>query len=161
MVGVNERQAVFVREMARGLEANKAARLAGYASPDTEGYRLLTAPNVQRAIHLERQKVIAGPLAGKALAVLDAILSEAGPASKLKLDAAKFALTMAGHAKAPGEGSGLPDKPLGAMSKAELDAYVDKAQAIVDAVRPIIDVSAQEPGATEPEQLEQPSATTP
>jgi hypothetical protein len=48
---LNESQGVFVREfVANGGDRQKAARLAGYSDPRTEGYRLLNTQKVRDAM---------------------------------------------------------------------------------------------------------------
>lgn len=165
---LTDMQVSFIKQLARGTPQGEAARIAGYAGPDQQAWHLLRMPHIMEAVRKERDRIIGGELAGVALGVIRTILSDPGPPTKLKLDAAKFTLTLAGHgvpASSGGPGDGLiPGKPMHEMTRPELDAYAARARAWLDQYQPPIDVtpgSAPEPGTTAIEAQVQQGKSTP
>ena len=93
---LNESQGVFVREfVANGGDRQKAARLAGYSDPRTEGYRLLNTQKVRDAIKHEQERVITCEGGSRALAAMLALLGEETP-HNVRFQAAKWILEAAG-----------------------------------------------------------------
>jgi hypothetical protein len=74
---LNESQGVFVREyVANGGDRQKAARLAGYSDPRTEGYRLLNTQKVRDAIKRKQERIVVCEGGSQALATILALLGE-------------------------------------------------------------------------------------
>jgi hypothetical protein len=124
---LNESQSVFVREyVANGGDRQKAARLAGYSDPRTEGYRLLNTQKVRDAIRLEQERVLACEGGSKALAAMMTLLGDETPHS-VRFQAARWILEAAGHGMAanPAGVWGSPrEKPLSEMDSGELEEFV-------------------------------------
>src|SRR3954471_15557432 len=88
---LTERQAAFVREMARhGCNQTEAARRAGYEHPGTRGHELMRNPRILEAIRAEAVRSLArgGVLAAGALERrleehLRAVRGEGGPGGRI------------------------------------------------------------------------------
>jgi hypothetical protein len=122
---LNESQGVFVREfVANGGDRQKAARLAGYSDPRTEGYRLLNTQKVRDAIKREQERVIQCEGASLALASLLDLLKETTPAN-VRFQAARWILEAAGigpvaQTERPNESAAS----ISAMSIEELESFI-------------------------------------
>lgn len=143
--GLTAKQTKFVAAyIANGGNANGAAMAAGYAVAESEGWRLSQNPAVQAAIHKARQTKLSN-LATAGLGYIEDLLNgkeEANP--RIKLDAAKFVINLAGHV-APKAGDVVEEdaKPLEEMSIQELEDFVRRGeQAARQARQPIIDNEA-------------------
>lgn len=125
--GLTEKQNSFVQYLVSGVPQGKAAKLAGYVSPDQSAYRLVRDPGVQEAIRAESAKVLMSDGVPNALAfMVKAPLNEKLPGA-VRFQAAKWVLENAGHGLAAQRAQlGLPDfdKPLSEMSVAELDQFL-------------------------------------
>src|SRR3546814_775339 len=55
---LTDKQAEWVRQFVAGANATDAARLAGYAFPEVDGWRLTRIPAVQAAVVQERERVL-------------------------------------------------------------------------------------------------------
>lgn len=119
-----EKQRVFVEHYSvSGIDGATAAKLAGYASPAQDAYRLLGLAHIRQAIRARRESLIHGDLAKKALSTL-AELMEPGTPAPVRLGASRTALEMAGHLgikEAPKE---LDNRPLGELTVNELEALI-------------------------------------
>lgn len=80
---LTDQQKLFVEQIIKGKAPNVAARIAGYAAPDTQGYQIVKSPKVQEAIRflykrheaaaeMTRKKVMDGLLEGIEMAKLQA-----------------------------------------------------------------------------------------
>ena len=93
---LNESQGIFVREyVANGGDRQKAAKLAGYSDPRTEGYRLLNTQKVRDAIKDEQERAITCEGGSQALATMLGLLGEGTP-HNVRFQAAKWVLEAAG-----------------------------------------------------------------
>jgi len=124
---LNEPQGVFVREyVANGGDRQKAARLAGYSDPRTEGYRLLNTQKVRDAIKDEQERAITCEGGSRALAAMLGLLGEETP-HNVRFQAAKWILEAAGlglAASIAGERNPSEEMPLSEMCYEELEAFV-------------------------------------
>lgn len=81
---LTEQQKIFVNAIVRGKAPNVAARMAGYASPDQQGYSVVKSPKVQEAIrYLHRRHEKAADMTRKK--VMDGLL-EAIEMAKVQAD---------------------------------------------------------------------------
>jgi hypothetical protein len=128
---LNESQGVFVREyVANGGDRQKAARLAGYSDPRTEGYRLLNTQKVRDAIKHEQERVITCEGGSRALAAMLGLLGEETP-HNVRFQAAKWILEAAGlglAASIAGERNLSEEMPLTEMCYNELQEFVRQAR---------------------------------
>lgn len=106
--------------LAHGVPVVRAAKMAGYADPDSSGSRARRSPAVSaRVMELQRTRLQrVGALAVKA--VEDILLGKLNASPAVILDASKYILTLAGH-KADGDKAN-DIKDLRAMSMAQLEA---------------------------------------
>jgi Terminase small subunit len=126
---LNGAQAVFVREyVANGGDRQKAARLAGYSDPRTEGYRLLNTQKVRDAIKREQERIVVCEGGSQALATMLALLGEETQ-HIVRFQAAKWILEAAGLGLAA-NAANMPDstqeKPLSEMSLQELQEVLQR-----------------------------------
>lgn len=132
-----DRMEEFARLMANGSNRSEAARLAGYASPDTEGVRLMKDSRVRAAIREFRERYIEGDMAGTALRTMQELMTdkENTPAS-VRFQAAKWTLEAAGHKPASGI-DGLPDpnKNLAEMTLEELARFIQAGEQALQTIR--------------------------
>ena len=140
-----------------GLNGTEAARAAGYSdngagSVRQAASRTLALPEVQRAAHTEREKMICGGLAQKALKCLEAIIdSDTAPAAA-KFAASRWVLEAGGHgiearrlAMRAGEDN---ERAPSQLTAADLERMVIKSIAEVDRIAAaIIDAEVVEPSA--------------
>jgi len=128
---LNESQCVFVRDyVANGGDRQKAARLAGYSDPRTEGYRLLNTQKVRDAIKHEQERVITCEGGSRALAAMLGLLGEETP-HNVRFQAAKWILEAAGlglAASIAGERNLSEEMPLTEMCYNELQEFVRQAR---------------------------------
>ena len=126
---MNPQQANFVAAYVAGSgNATRAAITAGY-SPDAArqtASRLLSLPHVQEAIRREHNRLLRGPLASKALGVLERIMDDESAPYGARVDAAKTVLDRAGLIAPRVVEADAGDKPLNEMSLEELDAFIDQ-----------------------------------
>ena len=126
---LNDSQAVFVRDyVANGGDRQKAARLAGYIDPRTEGYRLLNTQKVRDAIKHEQERVITCEGGSRALAAMLALLGDETP-HNVRFQAAKWILEAAGLGPAANVANVCDSeegKPLFEMSLQELQEVVQR-----------------------------------
>jgi hypothetical protein len=119
-----------VREyVANGGDRQKAARLAGYSDPRTEGYRLLNMQKVRDAIKREQERVIMCEGGSRALAAMLGLLGEETP-HNVRFQAAKWILEAAGFglaASIAGERNPSEDMPLSEMCYEELEELVRRS----------------------------------
>jgi|GEM_PF-6036940 len=101
-MALTHKQRDFARNIANGMGQSAAARAAGYAhgSPNAlavTARRTLALPEVQRAAHTERERILCGGLAHKALRCLESIIdSDTAPAAA-KFAASRWVLEAGGH----------------------------------------------------------------
>lgn len=101
-MALTEKQARFARLLGNGLSQTDAARGAGYGNRSegslrVTGHKLAKNPEIQRAAFQEREAILTGSLANKALATLGNILDDETAPAPAKVTAAKFILESAGH----------------------------------------------------------------
>lgn len=142
-----EKRAAFVRALAAGHKIGKAAELAGYTQPGTEGSRLMRDPRVQKALQIERGRIIQGPVATLALNRLEEALEKGAMSKKDQFPYIKLALSLAGHTEKAKETGGINDKPMTDWTQDELRAFVSQAHdKLADMARPaVIDADGVEP----------------
>ena len=140
--GMTEMQAAFVRHVAAGKEAPRAAELAGYASPEVAGYRLLRDPRIIAALEPEFDRLEIVDLVPAAYAALRRAMRPEMPIG-MQVKAADIVLR---HRKGK-QGAG---SEADALSEAELEATIErlkKEAAALDARRPpMIDVTPSSSG---------------
>jgi hypothetical protein len=126
---LNKSQGVFVREfVANGGDRQKAAMLAGYSDPRTEGYRLLNTQKVRDAIKHEQERVITCEGGSRALAAMLELLGDETP-HNVRFQAAKWILEAAGLGLAANVANVCDSeegKPLFEMSLQELHEVVQR-----------------------------------
>lgn len=114
--------------------AAAAAREAGYSVKTSaeQGAQLLKKPHVQAAIDVALREAIGVSLSVKAVAVIESILDSKDASLKLKGDLAVKVIELSGLADRTqtqkAKDTGLA-KPLGEQSRAELEAFVQRAMA--------------------------------
>jgi phage terminase small subunit len=114
---LSDKQKVFVDAVLRGTHPVDAAKLAEYAQPSLEAYRLMRSPNVQKQLHERRTARFAGDLSTLALKTLVELMED-GPAQQ-RYQASRYVLEVAGH-RADAKGVGEGEKDLGDMTPDEL-----------------------------------------
>lgn len=133
MNGLTPRQKAFVRALvANGGRQRDAVREAGYTTrhPGSAARDLMANDRVVRAIHEERQRVISGDLANRAVSVLNGLLSDPETPAATRFQASKFALELAGHSVDGQQGRAEEnlDRPLAEMTLEELEKIVRDSQ---------------------------------
>lgn len=127
---LNESQSVFVREyVANGGDRQKAARLAGYSDPRTEGYRLLNTPKIRKAIQEEQARFITCEGGSKGLAAMMTLLGEDTP-HNVRFQAARWILEAAGCGVSS-VNTNPPTPSLSEMTSEELEGFVRKSSAFL------------------------------
>lgn len=124
------KQSAFVGFVVEGNNATRAAELAGYSAPRTDGWRMMQIPHVLAAIHAERERHFCGDMATLAVKTITALMENEDTPSHVRFQAAKFTLQVAGHVEKTGKAMGLnaPDKPLNEMTEAELAGFIDRGR---------------------------------
>lgn len=139
---LTERQAAFARAYAEnGGNGAEAALSAGYspASARTISQQILALPWVQRALTIERQRLLARASFG-GLRVLIAVLEDEKEDRKLRLKAAEIALKADRADRDAGKDSDGAGKRLAEMSIAELEGMIRRLdQAAELAQQPILE----------------------
>jgi hypothetical protein len=126
--GLTLKQRKFVVEfVANGGNGRKAAKEAGYSSPDQDGYRLTHLPHVRAAIWSQRERLIKCDLASLGAKVMRELMEneDGDTPAHVRFQAARWSLEAAGHVAAQ-KALGLPtaDKALGEMTIDELAEFV-------------------------------------
>ena len=125
--GLTEQQTAFVRAfVANGGIAARAAKTAGYQSPNPESWRLMQNSAVIGAIQDETARLIATGGAVGVATIIRLAQDLAAPAAA-QFSAAKWLAEAGGHGLAvtkAGMGQDLTDKPLEDMSLAELQTFI-------------------------------------
>jgi len=149
-MALTKKQRVFATAIAKGANRSQAARVAGYSDKSDGGlrqtaHRTASLPEVQRAAHAERERILCSEGAPLALATLQAIMSDSAQPAAARVSAAKWTLEAAGHGLEAakllakiGEGD---DRAVSQLSAADLERLVmlaaDKVQferaAVIDA----------------------------
>jgi hypothetical protein len=127
------RQKAFAANLAKGMSASDAARASGYSDNSegglrTTGSRLLNDPRIQQAAFLERERILNGSLASRALKTLGDVMDDQTAPPAARIQAARFILESAGHgvankalaARHPEEGG----KSISQYTTAELEEFV-------------------------------------
>ena len=137
---LTDRQRRFVHEYVRnGGNGNAAVAAAGYttAHPHAGLRALLRKPHVIEALHTERQKVLRGGLANRALGVLAELMDDPATPAPVRFQTARTVLQMAGHGAGEDPDRNPPDKPLIEMSVAELEAFVADGSKMLNTIKRI------------------------
>lgn len=131
---LTEQESVAVSTYVRqGCSGTEALRVAGYSQPAGQVNRVFSRPAVQRAIYIETQRYLQ-ELAPLALNTLKRALTDDSAPWSVKATAAKEVLDRAGHTSKINEKQGDNNrKPLEDMSPDELEDFIRKGQAIVEA----------------------------
>lgn len=101
-MALTDKQKSFIAGITRGLTLTAAAREAGYSDASPHALRVaasrtMSLPEVQAAAHAAREKKLQGPLAEKAIACLESIItSETAPAAS-RVQASRWILEAGGH----------------------------------------------------------------
>lgn len=93
---LTEKQATFVAHVSKGVNRTKAARIAGFASPAVEAFRLMKLPHVVEALHSRREAALRGDLASLAVDTMRDLMSSETPAAT-RYQASKWVLEHSGH----------------------------------------------------------------
>lgn len=123
---LTEQRAAFVTAVAEGIEPILAAKEAGFSSPRTEAHRLLQSPQIRDALQKYHSGTINGELSALAIKTLRCLLTDTLVPAPVRLGAVKLTLALAGHSENPSDNKDKRDKPLHAMTEAELLAMADK-----------------------------------
>jgi hypothetical protein len=133
--GLTEKQSSFVAlYVANGAQGTLAAKGAGYADWEHEGTRLVALPHIRQAIRAALESAIHTEGAQLAWGLVKEALTNTEWPKHLRLDAAKFTLKAGGYEA----NTALPqaDKPLSDMSVTELEEFVSRGHAALDAIKP-------------------------
>lgn len=128
--GLTDKQADFVRHLARYGDKMAAAAAAQYSQPETEAWRVVRLPQVQTALAAEMKRVLLAEGAPLAFSRLYAILRDSKTAPKDTIAAARIIIDRAGFvppSQSAGDHGG--EKPLEAYSAEELRAKLDQVEA--------------------------------
>jgi phage terminase small subunit len=133
--GLTDKQADFVSGyIANGGNATQAARSAGYANPESDGWRVMRNEAVQGAIRAEFERRVRTEGVAIGYGVLVAVASDKAQSGAARTMAAKELVRLAGYG--PRESiTLLDDKPLGERTLAELDAFIAGGMARLDALQ--------------------------
>lgn len=133
MSKLTQKQKEFARCLALGMNATQAAKAAGYADNSSQALRTQASrnnalPAVQAEAHAQREKLLTGVLASKAIAALEFVLDSPDSPAPAKVAAARFVLEAAGHGLEAkkllhriGEGD---DRAVSQLSAADLERLV-------------------------------------
>ena len=137
--GLTDREKRLVDELTIGESDQGAFEAAGYISA-IEQANAERSIAVQAAALVQRKSRIRVRLAGKAIRAMETMLDSEKTPAATRFAIAKWTLEQAGHA--PQDESDR-DKPLHEMTEAELLAFLERAQKVVDqgGSGPIIDVA--------------------
>ncbi len=125
--GLTRLQARFVSHyLKNGGDEIAAAKTAGCANPETDGWHLARLATVVAAIKKKQDRRICGPLASLSLDVIDKILRATPTTKEEKALQARVALKVVERARLGADelDAAQADKALGAMSVPELEAFV-------------------------------------
>ena len=137
---LTNRQRRFVQEYVRnGGNGNAAVAAAGYntAHPNASLRALLRKPHVIEALHTERERVLRGKLANRALGVLEELMDDPATPAPVRFQTARTVLQMAGHGAGEEPDRNQPDKPLIEMSVAELEAFIRDGSKMLSTIKKI------------------------
>lgn len=128
---LTDKQATFVREyVANGGNAMRAATVAGYATPHSDGWRLIRNRAVAAAIDAEIERDMQRGTA-KAIAVLDEIMSNPEVAPQHRIAAARTRLEAAGRIGRARKDEANGDKSYAEMTADELAELVRQTAAFI------------------------------
>jgi len=131
---LTEKQRLFIKEYVRcGGSRAAAAKNAGCS----RGYGdyVLGLPEVVDEIHRLRHNWVQTDLAEKASAVLVGLLDREDTPARVRFEAARYVLSLAGHEK-PEQNQALDaDKPLTEMSLAELQTFINAGTDALEALK--------------------------
>lgn len=128
--GLTQKQKVFVENVARGYDANSAAKLAGYAHPDQEAWRLMENENVLQALSENISKKITG-LAPIALNGVQKLITDEKTPAGVKLNACKYILDTMRDMQSVNEINNLNAKDMQEMSPEELKAFIQSSRRVI------------------------------
>ena len=126
---LDDRQKRLVEALLIGKTDQVAWEEAGYR--DRHAFaNALRSLGVQAALLEARRALIGGSMAAKAMACIEGLITNEKTPSATRFAAAKWVMEQAGHTTSLDDGK---DKPLHEMTEAELAAFMQRAQAVVDA----------------------------
>lgn len=131
---LTKKQAVFTDHVAKGLAPTKAARIAGYAYPGQDAYKLMRHPSIRDALHQRRDAALRGDLASLALDAMRDLMKPETPAAT-RYQASKWVLEHAGHRA--DEPDDQQARPLEEMNADEL------ARAVTSGMQALQDLAGQ------------------
>lgn len=154
---LTERQERFCQLFAESGRGKESATAVGYADASASYYKLTLNANVMARVMQLRTKRIQGDLSGVALNTLEQVMTDKLCPPAARVSAAKAVLEMAGHGivaqgLALRHGTDTGSKSLADMNTAELEEFVSRQRAALDALdgvsrsinAPVIDVSEGE-----------------
>jgi phage terminase small subunit len=144
---LTHKQALFVRALAKTGDPTRAAEVAGYSSPMSDGGKLRHLPHVQAALAAELRRFLVTEAAPAALQLLYMVMTdERQPDMKLRIACAKTIADRAGFIPPKAQGdSGLVPKSLAEMDRGELletaqrihRELSDRAVTVIDSEPPV------------------------
>ena len=140
---------VFAKAVAQGIKPGQAAKLAGYAQPSSEGWRLLRIDDVRAAVYHEHERMLTD-LGAKALATLANCMESESEAIRLK--ASEIVLKEIGRVKQRQLDQEQAENPASAgsvrnMSQDEYSSLLTSALKHYQASAPVtIDINADNQG---------------
>lgn len=126
--GLTDQQRLFVREfVANGGVAERAAAAAGYAVPQSEGWRLTNNKAVLEAIQHEQARVVLSEVGSASVATVLMVMRDSGAGHKEKIAAARLGAEMARIiGKRQGEDTGHGKKDPSDMSPDEIKEEIQR-----------------------------------
>jgi phage terminase small subunit len=149
---LTDRRRTFIEKYVSGHSQTESAKLAGFADPKGEGYRLMQEPAVQAAIQAELVKRV--QTEGQAIAfnfLINTIVNEKAPWSA-RTECARIVSNKGPLSDMALKAAYQPaDKPMNEMSLSELEAFIKGGQAALEKAREqralpaeFVDVTAQQ-----------------
>ncbi len=127
---LNDRQKVFVENVARGYDANASAKLAGYSHPDQEAWRLMQNNHVLDAIAANLRSKLSG-LTGIALNGVAGLITSDNTPAATKLNACKYVIDKVQEFNSLNEINALGNKDMADMTADELKAFVQSSKRVI------------------------------
>lgn len=123
--GLTEQQEAFVTSyLSNGNNATGAARSAGYAFPEVDGYRIIRNPRIVASIRNRRLSVVQTVGAGLALETLQEIMLDVESPPNARIKSAQIILDAAGYIGNARESRDLDDRSLSEYSMDELQSII-------------------------------------
>lgn len=140
---LTERQTKFAETFASTGNKAIAAREAGYALPEKNGYHVAESPNVYAAIIREQQRILTCEAFPAAVSCLVSIVKDEKAPTGARVNAAKVIIDRVM------DGSGASQKEAHEMTSAELAEAIRKMEAAAAALAKPIEAEVLEPSVFE------------